>query len=242
MTVKTIKPNNNSSASKKTQVAKMFDNIAKSYDFLNHTLSFGMDYYWRYRAIKEISNKPDKILDIACGTADFAIAASKIEKAHITGIDISNKMLEIGKEKVRSRQLQEKIKLKYADSENLPFSNNSFDAITAGFGVRNFENIEQGLLEMNRVLKKNGIVVILEPSEPKKFPLKILYRFYFHNILPLIGRLISNDKRAYKYLPESVDGFPEKSDFLKTLNKTGFRESKCIPLTLGIVSLYIAIK
>ena len=237
-----IKPQQNSSRSKKKQVADMFDNIAKSYDFLNHTLSFGMDFYWRKKAIEKLTNKPKIILDVACGTADFAIAASRLEKTQITGIDISKKMLEIGRKKVEQKGLKKQIKLQLADSENLPFENNSFDAITAGFGVRNFENLELGLLEMKRVLNKNGIAVILEPSKPKVFPIKQIYSIYFHHILPFFGQLISKDKRAYNYLPESVDAFPENEKFIEILKKVGFSKVEYIPLTLGIVSLYIAIK
>ena len=237
-----IKPQQNSSKSKKKQVANMFDNIAKSYDFLNHTLSFGMDFYWRKKAIEKLTNKPKMILDVACGTADFAIAASKLEKAQITAIDISKKMLEIGRKKVEQKGLEKQIKLQLADSENLPFESDSFDAITAGFGVRNFENLELGLLEMKRVLDENGIVVILEPSKPKVFPIKQIYSIYFHHILPFFGQLISKDKRAYNYLPESVDAFPENEKFIEILKKVGFSKAQCIPLTFGIISLYIAIK
>ena len=237
-----IKPQQNSSRSKKKQIADMFDNIAKSYDFLNHTLSFGMDFYWRKKAIEKLTNKPKIILDVACGTADFAIAASRLEKTQITGIDISKKMLEIGRKKVEQKGLKKQIKLQLADSENLPFESNSFDAITAGFGVRNFENLELGLLEMKRVLNENGIAVILEPSKPKVFPIKQTYSIYFHHILPFFGQLISKDKRAYNYLPESVDAFPENEKFIEILKKVGFSKVEYIPLTLGIVSLYIAIK
>ena len=237
-----IKPQQNSSKSKKKQVADMFDNIAKSYDLLNHTLSFGMDFYWRKKAIEKLTNKPKIILDVACGTADFAIAASRLEKTQITGIDISKKMLEIGRKKVEQKGLKKQIKLQLADSENLPFESDSFDAITAGFGVRNFENLELGLLEMKRVLNENGIAVILEPSKPKVFPIKQTYGIYFHHILPFFGQLISKDKRAYNYLPESVDAFPENEKFIEILKKVGFSKVEYIPLTLGIVSLYIAIK
>lgn len=237
-----IKPQQDSQISKKLQVAKMFDSIAKSYDFLNHTLSFGMDFYWRKKAISKLTNNPKKILDVACGTADFAIATSKLNGVYITGIDISKNMLEIGRKKVEKKGLEKQIKLEFADSENLPFENESFDAITAGFGVRNFENLQLGLSEMRRVLKKDGIVVILEPSKPKYFPIKQIYSAYFHHILPLFGQLISKDKRAYNYLPESVDAFPENEKFIEILKEVGFSKVKYLPLTLGIVSLYIAIK
>ena len=237
-----IKPEKDSEISKKLQVERMFDKIATSYDFLNHSLSFGMDFYWRRKAINKITNNPKRILDVATGTADFAIAAAKLLSAQITGIDISKKMLEIGKKKIKRKRLEKQIKLQLADSENLPFKNNSFDAITAGFGVRNFENLKLGLSEMLRLVKKDGIVVILEPSKPKMFPIKQIYNVYFHHIVPFFGNLISKDKRAYTYLPESVDAFPEKENFIHILKEIGFSKVKYVPLTLGTVSLYIAIK
>ena len=232
----------NNLETKKKQVTKMFDNIAGSYDFLNHTLSLGMDKPWRKIAIKELSNKPTTILDIATGTADFAISASKHTKANITGIDISQGMLDIGVEKITKKGLTNRIYLQLADSEKLPFQDNSYDAITAGFGVRNFEDLNKGLSEMYRTLKSGGKVAILEPSEPTNFPLKQFYNLYFHHILPFIGGIISKDKNAYTYLPDSVSAFPSGKDFLTVLDKVGFKESKHIPLTFGIVSLYIAIK
>ena len=220
----------------------MFDNIAKNYDFLNHSLSFGMDFYWRKRAIKQLTNNPKKILDVATGTADFAISASKIKGTKITGIDISEGMIEVGKSKIKKEDLEDVINLQIADSEDLPFDDFTFDAITAGFGVRNFENLEKGLSEMYRVLEKKGIVAILEPSKPKTFPLKQLYNIYFHHVLPFVGKLISKDKSAYTYLPNSVEAFPSGNDFIKHLEIVGFKKCKHIPLTLGIVDLYIAIK
>ena len=237
-----IKPQQDSPVSKKLQVAKMFDNIAKSYDFLNHSLSFGMDFYWRKKAVSKLTNNPKKILDVATGTADFAIAATKMKEVQIIGIDISEKMLEIGENKIKQKGLEKQIKLQLADSENLPFESGSFDGITAGFGVRNFENLQLGLSEMCRVLKEGGIAVILEPSKPKAFPVKQIYSAYFHYILPFLGRLISKDNRAYNYLPESVDAFPKNEKFIEILKEVGFRKVKYLPLTLGIVSLYIAIK
>ena len=237
-----IKPQQESTVSKKLQVEKMFDNIAKSYDFLNHSLSFGMDFYWRKKAVSKLTNNPKKILDVATGTADFAIAATKMKEVQIIGIDISEKMLEIGKNKIKQKGLENLIKLQLADSENLPFESGSFDGITAGFGVRNFENLQLGLSEMCRVLKEGGIAVILEPSKPKAFPVKQIYSAYFHYILPFFGRLISKDKRAYNYLPQSVDTFPENEKFIEILKAVGFTKAQHLPLTLGIVSLYIAIK
>ena len=236
-----VKPYNNLETKKK-QVTKMFDNIAGSYDFLNHTLSLGMDNIWRKIAIKELSNKPATILDIATGTADFAIIASKHTKANITGIDISQGMLDIGVEKITKKGLSNRIHLQLADSEKLPFLDNSYDAITAGFGVRNFEDLNKGLSEMYRTLKPGGKVAILEPSEPTNFPLKQFYNLYFHHILPFIGGIVSKDKNAYTYLPDSVSAFPSGNNFLIELNKVGFKESNHIPLSFGIVSLYIAIK
>ena len=236
-----IKPYN-TGESKKKQVGKMFDNIAKNYDFLNHSLSFGMDFYWRKRAIKQLTNNPKKILDVATGTADFAISASKIKGTKITGIDISEGMIEVGKSKIKKEGLEDVINLQIADSEDLPFDDFTFDAITAGFGVRNFENLEKGLYEMYRVLEKKGIVAILEPSKPKTFPLKQLYNIYFHHVLPIVGKLISKDNSAYTYLPNSVEAFPSGNDFIKHLEIVVFKNCKHIPLTLGIVDLYIAIK
>ena len=232
----------NNSESKKKQVTKMFDNIAESYDFLNHSLSLGMDNVWRKIAIKKLVNNPNTILDIATGTGDFAISASKQTNAQISGIDISQGMLDVGIEKIKKKGLEDRIKLQLADSENLPFNDQTFDAITAGFGVRNFENLNKGLSEMHRVLDNNGIVAILEPSTPKYFPLKQFYNLYFNNILPTIGAWISKDKEAYSYLPESVNAFPSGEKFLKELEKVGFKNCQHFPLTFGIVSLYTAIK
>jgi len=232
----------NSTESKKKQVSKMFDNIAKNYDLLNHSLSFGMDFYWRRKAVKYITNNPKTILDVATGTADFAISSSKLKDVNITGIDISEGMIEVGKQKIKSKGLEDAIQLQLGDAENLIFENNTFDAITAGFGVRNFEDLNKGLSEMYRVLKNKGIVAILEPSKPKSFPLKQFYHIYFHHVLPFFGKLISKDNSAYTYLPNSVEAFPNGKDFIKHLEKAGFKQCKHIPLTFGIVDLYIAIK
>jgi demethylmenaquinone methyltransferase/2-methoxy-6-polyprenyl-1,4-benzoquinol methylase len=241
MSKPSIKPYN-SLESKKDQVKHMFNMIASKYDFLNHTLSLGMDYVWRKKAIKKILNNPKEILDIATGTADFAISAAKHTQANITGIDISDQMIYVGNKKIQQKKLNNRIKLSIEDSENLPYLDNSYDAITAGFGVRNFENLEKGLSEIHRVVKKNGYVVILEPSTPKAFPLKQIFSIYFQKILPFIGSLVSKDKSAYSYLPNSVKSFPEGDDFLKILNKQGFSKTNYYPLSFGIVSLYVAIK
>ena len=241
MSKPSIKPYN-SLESKKNQVKHMFNMIASKYDVLNHTLSLGMDYVWRKKAIKKILNNPKEILDIATGTADFAISAAKHTQAKITGIDISDQMIYVGNKKIQQKKLNNRIKLSIEDSENLPFLDNSYDAITAGFGVRNFENLEKGLSEIHRVVKKNGYVVILEPSTPKAFPLKQIFSIYFQKVLPFIGSLVSKDKSAYSYLPNSVKSFPDGDDFLKILNKQGFSKTNYYPLSFGIVSMYVAIK
>jgi demethylmenaquinone methyltransferase / 2-methoxy-6-polyprenyl-1,4-benzoquinol methylase len=232
--------------SKKQQVSKMFDNIAKHYDFLNHFLSLGIDKIWRRKMIAElVSTQPKYILDVATGTGDVAINTIKqlkIKDLHIVGLDISPEMLNIGKKKIITEGMSGTIEMMVGDSENLPFENNKFDAITVAYGVRNFENLEQGLSEMLRVLKPNGKLVVLEFSKPNSFPFKQLFNFYFKNILPTIGKLTSKDNRAYAYLYESVQSFPDGTDFLNVLSKTGFKNTQCTPLTLGISSIYTAYK
>ena len=236
-----INPYNNSEK-KKTQIINMFDNISQTYDLLNMLLSFRMDYIWRKKTIKYINNYPKKILDIATGTADLAIMAAKYTNATITGIDISNKMLRVGNKKIKKFKLSNRISLQLADAEDLPFKNNSFQAITSGFGVRNFQNINLGLSEMYRVLENDGILLILEPSKPSIFPIKQIYNTYFTYVLPFLGKIISKDKMAYTYLKNSVNEFYTKKTFLKKLKKIGFKDCKHIPITFGIVSLYIAKK
>ena len=234
-----ITPYKNTTQGKKEQVATMFNNIAPNYDFLNHFLSLGIDISWRKRAIKILKREnPRRILDIATGTGDFAIAAMAINPEKITGLDISEGMLAVGQEKINRKKLQNKIELVLGDSENLPFPDNTYDAITVGFGVRNFENLDKGLHEMYRVLSINGTVIILEFSRPKKFPVKQLYNFYFNHVLPFIGNLISKDENAYTYLPESVNAFPDGNDFLNILNKAGFKNTSSISLLFGIASIY----
>lgn len=230
-------------SSKKEQVAEMFDNIAGNYDFLNHFLSMGIDKKWRKKAIGMLKQgNPKQILDIATGTGDFAIEALAANPDKVTGVDISRQMLEIGKEKMKKKGIDNVIHLEYGDSENLPFESNSFDAITASFGVRNFENLEAGLSEMFRVLKPGGKLMIIEFSMPEKFPFKQIYKFYFMNILPIIGRMVSKDHRAYTYLPESVNAFPYGKKFTNILDKLGFADSHITPLTFGIASIYTATK
>lgn len=239
----TVVPYKELDLSKKEQVAKMFDNISHKYDFLNHFLSIGIDIYWRKRAIKLLkSSKPKLMLDIATGTGDFAIEALKLNPDKIIGVDISAGMLKYGKEKIIKLGLEHKIELMLGDSEKLQFDDNTFDAITVSFGVRNFENLEKGLTDMFRVLKPGGKVVVLEFSKPKSFPMKQLYNFYFKNILPILGKIFSKDNTAYTYLPESVNAFPDGEDFLKVFEKSGFKSTKCIPLTFGISSIYIGEK
>ena len=237
---KTVTPYQNDSA-KKEQVAEMFDNIANNYDFLNHFLSMGIDILWRKKAVRLLKPfAPKLILDVATGTGDFALESLSLNPDKIIGVDISRDMVAVGLEKVKKRKLQNKIELKYGDSENLEFETNTFDALTVAFGVRNYENLEQGLSEMLRVIKPGGHVAIIEFSQPQKFPIKQIYNFYFNNILPGIGRIVSKDARAYTYLPESVGAFPHGNEFLKVLTKVGYNKVEAIPLTLGIASIYLA--
>ncbi|MFY9307494.1 MAG: bifunctional demethylmenaquinone methyltransferase/2-methoxy-6-polyprenyl-1,4-benzoquinol methylase UbiE [Bacteroidia bacterium] len=239
----TVTPYKDQSTSKKEQVATMFNNIAPKYDFLNQLLSLGIHKGWRKKAIRLLkADQPRHILDIATGTADFAIEAMKLNPDKVTGVDISEGMLKLGQEKVNKLGLQNKIKLTIGDSENLPFENNSFDAITVGFGVRNFENLEKGIADIYRVLKPGGSVAILEFSKPQYFPVKQVYYLYFRYITPFIGKLFSKDNSAYTYLPESVNAFPSGNEFLKVLEKAGFKENRAIPLTFGIASIYVAKK
>lgn len=239
----TVLPYKDKQDTKKKQVASMFDNISGQYDFLNHFLSLGIDILWRKKAIRLLKpDQPKLILDIATGTGDFAIEALALKPDKVIGVDISQGMLDVGKKKLKKKGLDHLIELQMGDSERLLFDDNKFDAIIVAFGVRNFEHLEQGLKDMHRVLKSGGKVVILEFSKPRKFPFKQVYQFYFKWILPKIGRLISKDSSAYTYLPESVNEFPDGKDFLGILEKTGFKQTECKPLTLGISSIYTGIK
>jgi demethylmenaquinone methyltransferase/2-methoxy-6-polyprenyl-1,4-benzoquinol methylase len=238
-----VTPYGKKDTSKKEEVAEMFDNIAPKYDLLNHVLSLGIDITWRKKAIRILKKEnPQTLLDVATGTADFAIEAKATGAKKIIGVDISNDMLKFGREKLKKKNLDQLIELHYGDSENLQFEDNHFDAITVSFGVRNFENLEKGLAEMNRVLKPGGLMAVIEFSKPQSFPIKQLYNFYFHSILPTIGKLISKDARAYTYLPESVESFPYGQAFLEKMDGAGFKESKAIPLTFGIASIYLGRK
>jgi demethylmenaquinone methyltransferase/2-methoxy-6-polyprenyl-1,4-benzoquinol methylase len=238
-----VVPYKDEQANKKSQVAQMFNSIAGKYDFLNHFLSAGIDIYWRRKAIDLlVPSKPKTILDIATGTGDLALEALRLQPDKITGVDISEGMLAVGREKIAKRNLGQKIELRLGDSENLEFADNAFDAATAAFGVRNFENLPQGLREIYRVLKPGGRVVILEFSKPKSFPFKQVYNFYFKQILPVFGKVISKDRAAYTYLPESVQAFPDGPEFINILEQVGFKATQWHPLTFGISSIYTGIK
>ena len=225
-------------------IATMFDRISPSYDRLNHLLSMNIDKVWRKKTAKEVAKShPETILDLATGTADLAIALAKSNpQAHIIGMDISKRMLEIGKEKVQQQGLERQIELHLGDAASLPFGDNSFDAVTVGFGVRNFENRKQGLSEIHRVLKPNGRAVILEFSMPETFPMKQLYCLYFKYFLPKIGRCISKDPSAYSYLPQSVEAFPKPNDFIRIMDENGLKNGSVKSLSFGIATLYSATK
>ena len=234
-----VLPYERDSSGKKKQVAKMFDSISPRYDFLNHFLSLGIDILWRKKAIRLLRDlQPKVILDVATGTGDFSIEALSLHPDKIIGVDISEGMLEVGRRKIRDNKMASIIDLRTGDSENLPFADNFFDAVIVAFGVRNFENLDRGLSEMLRVVKPGGRVVVLEFSRPTKFPMKQLYSVYFTTILPLIGRWISRDQAAYRYLPESVQAFPDGQDLIKILSDIGYKNPQCNPLTFGISSLY----
>lgn len=232
-------------------IAGMFNNIASSYDFINHTLSFGIDKIWRYRLVKKIAvNNPQKALDIACGTGDVSIALMK-KGIDVTGLDIAQEMLEIAKRKTEKKYNKylkktskglkiEPTKYILASADSIPFPSNSFDLVTIGFGIRNFENREKALLEIRRVLKQKGELAILEFATPRNKVWKSLYNFYFLTILPFIGKVISKDKDAYNYLPTSVNTFPQYSEFKKEIEKSGFSDVKFYSLTGGVAVLYIA--
>lgn len=223
----------------------MFDQIAHSYDFLNHFFSLGIDIIWRKRAIKELKKyAPKKVLDVATGTADFAIQSvkSNLQADEIIGVDISEGMLEVGRKKIKEKGIDHIIQLRRGDSEQLPFEEKTFDAYTVAFGVRNFENLEMGMSDMLRVLKTGGVGVVLEFSKPTVFPIKQLFRFYFRFIMPTVGKWISKDSRAYTYLPESVDAFPSGNAFLEVMKKVGYSNTRMIRLAGGIATIYIGEK
>lgn len=230
--------------SKKEQVAAMFNAISPKYDALNRILSAGIDQSWRRKTLGEIrATGALNVLDVATGTADLALALAKgIPGSKVVGVDISAGMLEVGRSKVRARNLEGRVRLDLGDGEQLPYEESSFDAVTVAFGVRNFENLEQGLRDMRRVLQPGGSLAVLEFSQPTAQPLRSLYLFYFQNILPRIGRLVSKDASAYTYLPNSVQAFPYGEIFASKLREAGFSSVRVRPLTFGIASLYLAIK
>ncbi|NHN28065.1 bifunctional demethylmenaquinone methyltransferase/2-methoxy-6-polyprenyl-1,4-benzoquinol methylase UbiE [Flavobacterium jejuense] len=240
---KNITPYKDSELGKKEQVAQMFDAIAGNYDGLNRVISFGIDVSWRKKVVQLVADKnPNTILDIATGTGDLAILMTNTTSKEIVGLDISAGMLEIGKQKIKEKKLDTKIEMVLGDSESIPYPDNYFDAITVAFGVRNFENLEKGLAEILRVLKPNGIFVILETSVPTKFPFKQGYAFHTRFILPIIGKIFSKDKVAYKYLSDSANIFPFGEALNNILRKIGFIDVKHLPQTFGVATIYHASK
>ena len=224
---------------KKEKVQEMFNGIAPKYDLLNHLLSLGIDKAWRRKAMRELERgAKDRVLDVACGTGDFSIEALRHGVRQVVGVDISENMLAVAREKARDKGLEEQLEFLYGDSEQLTFPDENFDAVTVAFGVRNFEHLERGLREMCRVLRPGGRVVILEFSTPDRFPMKQLYRFYFKHILPRVGGVVSGDRGAYEYLPASVFAFPQGDRFLDIMRACGFRDVRRRPLTFGIATLY----
>lgn len=217
---------------KKEEVQAMFDAIARRYDLLNRMLSAGIDQRWRRAATAALgAAEPKRVLDVATGTGDLAIAVVEAGIASVVGVDIAEEMLEVAREKVRRRGLEERVTLRTGDAERLPFSDRQFDAATVAFGVRNFEDLQRGLQEIRRVLRPGAMVVVLEFSSPRRFPVKQLYAFYSRFILPWIGRLVSRDKGAYTYLPESIRAFPDGEAFLDELHRAGFEQVEARPLT-----------
>lgn len=242
-TLTKVKPYKNSELGKKEQVTKMFDTISKEYDGLNRVISFGIDIKWRKKAVQLVANtNPNIILDIATGTGDLAINLAETNAEKIIGLDISEGMLNVGKEKILNKSLQDRIEMVVGDSENLPFEDNTFDAITVGFGIRNFETLEKGLVEILRVLKPGGIFVILETSVPTKTPFKQGYNLYTKNIMPLIGKLFSKDRSAYKYLSDSASVFPYGETLNNILREIGFINVVNRPQTFGVATIYTSSK
>jgi demethylmenaquinone methyltransferase / 2-methoxy-6-polyprenyl-1,4-benzoquinol methylase len=229
---------------KREEIAGMFDRIARRYDFLNHFLSLGTDVWWRRRAISAIARlrKAERVLDVATGTGDMAIAALRLNPLSITGIDISPQMLEYGRRKLVRKGLTTKIELVKAASEAIPFGDGSFDVAMSAFGVRNFSDTLKGLTEMNRVLVPGGVIMVLEFSKPSRFPFRQVYSLYFNSVLPFFGRLFSRDSSAYTYLPESVGRFPQGEEFLQLLVNAGFGSPKEKRVSGGIATIYTAVK
>jgi demethylmenaquinone methyltransferase/2-methoxy-6-polyprenyl-1,4-benzoquinol methylase len=240
---KNVKPYKDSEVDKKKQVEQMFDNISENYDGLNRVISFGIDQKWRKNLINMVkATQPKYILDVATGTGDLAIAMADSNAEKIIGLDISAGMLQVGKHKITDKKLDDRIEMVQADSENLPYKDDTFDAITVAFGVRNFEDLEKGLSEIYRVLSPGGIFVVLETSVPTKFPFKQGYKAYSNYLLPTIGKLFSKDKSAYKYLSESASVFPYAEKFNNILRKIGFTDVEDYPQTFGVSTIYSASK
>lgn len=240
---KEVTPYKDSSQGKKEQVTKMFDTISTEYDGLNRVISLGTDVSWRKKVVALVKKaKPETVLDIATGTGDLAIMLTQTQAKKIIGLDISKGMLAIGDQKVKKKNLENTVTMQWGDSENLPFSENTFDAITVAFGIRNFETLEKGLLEIYRVLKPGGIFVILETSVPQKFPFKQGYSFYTKRILPLVGKVFSKDDAAYQYLSDSAAVFPFGEVLNNILRKIGFIDVKSEPQTFGVATIYQASK
>ena len=239
----TIKPYNQD-ATKTQQVEAMFDNIASTYDTLNHRLSWNIDRYWRKKAIRRLAAyAPKKILDIATGTGDFAIqACQQLPEVQITAVDISEGMMQVGRQKVKEKGLQQHIQFEREDCTALSYPDNTFDAITTAFGIRNFASLDKGLEEMCRVLRPGGQLCILELTQPMSFPMRQLFHIYSHTVLPLYGRLISKDTEAYSYLTKTIEAFPQGERMMNILRQAGFREAEFQRLTLGICTLYFATK
>ena len=224
---------------KKQEVERMFDAIAPRYDLLNRVLSLGIDQQWRKKAVRLLADEqPRRILDVATGTADLALQALTLEPEHVVGVDIAEEMLAIGRQKIAARGLDDRITLRRGDAEHLPFEDDAFDAALVAFGVRNFQDLDAGLREMQRVLRPGGVLVVLEFSRPRAFPIKQLYRFYSRHVLPRVGSAVSQDSGAYQYLPDSVAAFPDGDDFLLRMRAAGYHDLSWQPLTFGIASLY----
>jgi demethylmenaquinone methyltransferase/2-methoxy-6-polyprenyl-1,4-benzoquinol methylase len=238
-----VKPYGSDDKSKKQEVAEMFNNISEKYDFLNHFLSVGIDKLWRKKAVAQLKDiQPQRLLDLATGTGDFALALLKLNPKEIVGMDISEGMLEVGRKKMKDKGVDNIISMQLGDSENLPFEDGYFDGLTVGFGVRNYENLEKGLSEMLRVLRVGGKAVILEFSKPKKFPVKQYYAFHSKYIIPFFGKLVSKDTSAYTYLPDSIQAFPEGKDFEAILAKVGYKNIRSILVSGGIATIYVGEK
>ena len=243
MSAEKINPYKDSKLGKKEQVAQMFDNISENYDGLNRVISLGIDVKWRKEVVKIVGkNNPKQILDIATGTGDLALMMADLNPDRIVGLDTSAGMLDVGKQKIAKANLSDKIEMIVADSEAMPFDDNTFDAITVSFGVRNFANLDKGLTEIARVLKSTGVLVILETSNPVKFPFKQGYKLYTNLFLPVVGKLFSKDKVAYSYLSESANSFPFGEVFNNILQKNGFIHTKATPVTFGVATIYTASK